>query len=376
MTVLACASCGTENPEGARFCMNCGSPLARTCPACGAAAPAGARFCTECGTALDATPEPGPAPAPAADEPSAPAADERRRVTVLFADLSGYTAVAERMDPEAVKTLVDGALRRLGQEVERYGGTVDKYIGDNVMALFGAPVAHEDDAERAVRAGLGMQEAMTEVNEALPEGVDFELRVGINTGEVRAGAVGESYTVTGDTVNVAARLQSAARPGSVTVGERTMRATLAAVRYDKLEPLALKGKPEPIPAWEAAEVIAEHAVGRTAPARESPLVGRDNELATLEAIYERVERDCIPHLVTLVGEAGVGKSRVLRELERRLFWALGEVIRAGCGIVDSDSADVAWGKLLDHSRKLFTAEHSDLGEEGERRGAPARRAVG
>src|SRR5918997_5693161 len=177
-----------------------------------------------------------------------------------------------------------------------------------------------------------------------------------------------------------------------------MRATLAAVRYDKLEPLALKGKSEPVPAWEAAEVIAEHAVGRTAPARESPLVGRDNELATLEAIYERVERDCIPHLVTLVGEAGVGKSRVLRELERRLcgrpdapafhtgrclpygtgivFWALGEVIRAGCGIVDSDSAEVAWGKLLDHSRKLFTAEHSDLGEEGERRTALLGRLIG
>ena len=137
---------------------------------------------------------------------------------MLFADLSGYTAVAERMDPEAVKKLVDGALMRLGAEVERYGGTVDKYIGDNVMALFGAPLAHEDDAERAVRAGLGMQAAMAEVNAGLPPGVHFELRVGINTGEVLAGAVGESYTVTGDTVNVASRLQSAARPGSVTVG--------------------------------------------------------------------------------------------------------------------------------------------------------------
>src|ERR687895_1606369 len=140
-------------------------------------------------------------------------AEERRQVTVLFADLSGYTAVAERMDPEAVKALVDRALMRLGQEVERYGGTVDKYIGDNVMAIFGAPVAHEDDAERAVRAGLGMQAAMAEVNEGLPDGVHFALRVGINTGEVLAGAVGEAYTVVGDTVNVASRLQSAARPG-------------------------------------------------------------------------------------------------------------------------------------------------------------------
>ena len=143
--------------------------------------------------------------------------------------------------------LVDRALMRLGEEVERYGGTVDKYIGDNVMAIFGAPVAHEDDAERAVRAGLGMQAAMGEVNDGLPSGVHFDLRVGVNTGEVLAGAVGQSYTVTGDTVNVAARLQSAARPGSVTVGERTMRATLGAVRYEVLEPLELKGKAEPVP---------------------------------------------------------------------------------------------------------------------------------
>src|SRR5918992_1659399 len=264
MSALACAACGTENPEGARFCMSCGSSLARTCPACGAAAPAGARFCTDCGSALDAPP--APAPAPAAEEPQAPAADERRRVTVLFADLSGYTAVAERMDPEAVKALVDGALRRLGQEVERFGGTVDKYIGDNVMALFGAPVSHEDDAERAVRAGLGMQGAMAEVNEHLPPGVHFDLRVGVNTGEVLAGSVGQSYTVTGDTVNVAARLQSAARPGSVTVGERTMRATREAVHYERLEPLELKGKSEPVPAWEAVDLTAEHAVGRAAPA--------------------------------------------------------------------------------------------------------------
>jgi class 3 adenylate cyclase/tetratricopeptide (TPR) repeat protein len=391
---MSCGSCGTENPAGAAFCMACGARLERRCPSCGTAAPPEARFCMSCGSQLDQVAAAAPPRPPADEQPP----EERRQVTVLFADLSGYTAVAERMDPEAVKSLVDRALMRLGQEVERYGGTVDKYIGDNVMAIFGAPIAHEDDAERAVRAGLGMQAAMGEINEGLPSGVHFDLRVGVNTGEVLAGAVGASYTVTGDTVNVAARLQSAARPGSVTVGERTMRATVAAVRYEELQPLALKGKSEPVPAWEALAVTAEHAVGRTAPARESPLIGRDNELATLETIYERVERDCIPHLVTLVGEAGVGKSRVLRELERRLcsrpdapafhtgrclpygtgivFWALGEVIRAGCGIVDSDSADVAWGKLLDHTRKLFVTEHPQMGEEGERRTALLGRLIG
>src|SRR3954451_18136200 len=269
MAGLACGSCGTENPEGARFCMSCGSQLERSCPNCGEPAPPQAKFCMSCGTALDGAAVPAAEPPRVAESPP----EERRQVTVLFADLSGYTAVAEQMDPEAVKTLVDGALRRLGLEVTRYGGTVDKYIGDNVMALFGAPVAHEDDEERAVRAALGMQEAMAEVNEQLPEQVSFALRVGLNTGEVLAGAVGSAYIVTGDTVNVASRLQTAASPGTVTVGERTMRATSEAIRYDELEPLTLKGKSEPVPAWEAVGLISEQAVVRAASSREAPLVG-------------------------------------------------------------------------------------------------------
>src|SRR5215218_1439768 len=185
MTAMVCVSCGSESPAGARFCMACGTPLSRRCASCGHETPPKARFCTNCGSSLEA---------PAAPEPAARVADslpeERRRVTVLFADLSGYTAVAERMDPEAVKTLVDRSLRRLGEEVARFGGQVDKYIGDNVMAIFGAPVAHEDDSERAVRAALAMQAAMGEINAQLErdwEGVSFELRVGVNTGEVLAG---------------------------------------------------------------------------------------------------------------------------------------------------------------------------------------------
>src|SRR5215207_6501630 len=390
---MSCSACGTENPAGARFCMGCGAQLDRRCGSCGAPAPAEARFCMSCGAAIGGA-APGPVLRP---EPESPP-EERRQVTVLFADLSGYTAVAERMDPEAVKSLVDRVLLRLGQEVERYGGTVDKYIGDNVMAIFGAPVAHEDDEERAVRAGLGMQAAMGDVNENLPDGVHFELRVGVNTGEVLAGAVGEDYTVVGDVVNVAARLQSAARPGSVTVGERTMRASGGAVRYEQLEPLELKGKSEPVPAWEAVAVTAQHAVGRRAPSRETPLVGREQELSTLETIFERVELERAPHLVTLVGEAGVGKSRVLRELETQLgarpvapifrtgrclpygsgivFWALGEVLREECGIVDADSADEAWSKLRDYALDLFGAKGAAVTEEAERKTALIARLIG
>jgi class 3 adenylate cyclase/tetratricopeptide (TPR) repeat protein len=381
---MTCASCGTENPGGARFCMNCGNALERRCPSCGTPAPPEARFCMSCGATLDE------APAPATLSPDAPHVtaaippEERRQVTVLFADLSGYTAFAERMDPEDVKSLVDRALLRLGEEVQRYGGTVDKYIGDNVMAIFGAPVAHEDDAERAVRAGLGMQAAMTEVNAGLPSGAHFALRVGVNTGEVIAGAVGEAYTVVGDTVNVASRLQSAARPGSVTVGERTMRATDAAVEYTALEPLELKGKAERVPAWEAVGLIAEHSVRRVAPASESPLVGRRQELDALDSLYERVVREGTSHLVTVVGEAGVGKSRLLREFERRLadhpsaptvrtgrclpygsgivFWALGEVLRAECGIVESDSSEQAWQKLRAYVADLIGDEATDYSD--------------
>src|SRR3954467_7854387 len=256
--------------------MSCGTALAARCPSCGAESPPGAKFCIDCGTPLgggtraaSATP-PSPAPAPAAARtsqgaglfggqlpgagagwgPAASLPEERRKATVLFADLSGYTAVAERLDPEAVKSFVDRALRRLGQEVLRYGGTVDKYIGDNVMAVFGAPVAHEDDPERAVRAGLAMQAAMDEINKGIEAatGVRFSLRVGINTGEVLAGQVGDGYTVIGDAVNVASRLQSAARPGSVTVGTTTHRLTRGMIEYEELERLNLKGKAQPRPA--------------------------------------------------------------------------------------------------------------------------------
>jgi len=360
--------------------MNCGAGLEQRCPSCGEPVPADARFCPHCGTPLQAGAT-SPAPTPAV--PEAPPAEERRQVTVLFADLSGYTAVAERMDPESVKALVDRSLRRLGDEVERFGGQVDKYIGDNVMAIFGAPVAHEDDAERAVRAALGMQEAMGEINAELErdfDDVSFELRVGVNTGEVLAGRVGESYTVIGDTVNVAARLQAAGQPGSVTVGDRTRRATAAAIAYDTLEPLDLKGKAEPVPAFVATSALAVPSP-RLQVGREAPLVGRADEVALLESVYRRVEREGRPHLVTLVGAAGVGKSRLLRELDARLrardpapnlrqgrclpygssivFWALGEVVRAECGIVDADPSEVAWRKLTDRLEELLV-------ETGER----------
>ncbi len=397
----ACNNCGSANPAAAKFCMSCGSQLERACPSCGTPAPSEAKFCMSCGAALDGAPAPA-APAAAPPQPAVRAtpADERRQVTVLFADLSGYTAVSERMDPESVKSLVDGALRRLGEEVTRYGGTVDKYIGDNVMAVFGAPVAHEDDEERAVRAGLGMQAAMDQINVDVMarHGANLQLRVGINTGEVLAGAIGDGYTVIGDTVNVAARLQAASRPGTVTVGERTYRATSGEVEYRTLDPLHLKGKAEPVPAWEAVGLMAAQPTRRVRARAATPLVGRDDELDLMESLYGRVTRERRPHLVTLVGQAGVGKSRLLHEFRQRVehlseqapafregrclpygsgvvYWALSEVIRADAGILDEDSAEQAWEKIKDYACGLLLDDESER-EAVERRAAIVARLLG
>jgi class 3 adenylate cyclase/tetratricopeptide (TPR) repeat protein len=390
--------------------MSCGAALSPTCPSCGTENPPAAKFCIECGTGLGAggagvvAPPPGTAPQPPAPpgvaaqaaHPAQPEAlfggqlpgvaapawgspgagalpEERRKATVLFADLFGYTAIAERMDPEAVKSIVDRALRRLGQEVVRYGGSVDKYIGDNVMAVFGAPVSHEDDPERAVRAGLAMQAAMEEINKdiagaaAEAAGANFSLRVGINSGEVLAGQVGDGYTVMGDAVNVAARLQAAANPGSVTVGEITHRLTRDAIEYSELPPLTLKGKSEPVAAWEATRVLAPGPATRGA-RTEAPLIGREDESGLLMSLFDRVGRESRPHLVTVIGQAGVGKSRLLRELavqtgarpEKPAFrvgrcpaygaglayWALGEILRDQFELVDTDDSELAWAKLL------------------------------
>lgn len=373
--------------------MACGIPLERRCEACGEPAPEGARFCMACGAqlqALDAANQPPAAPESRidADAPAvalaSPTLDERRTVTVLFADLSGYTAVAARMDPEAVKRQLERILGRLGEEVVAYGGHVDKFIGDNVMAIFGAPVAHGDDAERAVRAGLGMQAAMAELNEPLraQHGISFELCVGINTGEVLAGHVGDSYTVIGDTVNVASRLQAAARPGSVTVGEATFRATREAIDYSSLqEPLVLKGKAEPVPAWEAVSVDARPLASAASVPAGTPLVGRASELAQLHDLLARVRRKRAPHLATVIGDPGVGKSRLLRQFELELqgrdapplvrhgrclpygssivYWPLGEVIRAECAITDGDPPAAAWDKLSARIGELLEVPVSD-----------------
>lgn len=266
------------------------------CGGCGEAPPPSARFCPSCGTAL-----------------GAPSSGERRVVSVAFADLAGFTTMAEGRDPEAVKDLLDECFGVLVPVIEAHGGTVDKIIGDELMAVWGAPRAHEDDPERAVRAALALLGALERLDPSL------EMRVGINTGEVLAGPVGPggAYTVTGDTVNTAHRLVGVAARGAVLVGERTHAATLDAIAYAEPTAHALRGKRDPVVAYPAVRV--RHRPGeRVAAGATTPMLGRDAELGQLVGAVEDAATTGIPGLAVVVGEAGVGKTRLVSELEPTL----------------------------------------------------------
>jgi predicted ATPase/class 3 adenylate cyclase len=320
------------------------------CPRCGQENPAGARFCNACGSALDVAPD--------------GLHEERKVVTVLFADLVGFTSRAERMDPEEVRSLLRPYHARLRDELERFGGTVEKFIGDAVMAVFGAPLAHEDDAERAVRAALAIRDWIAD------EQAELQLRIGVNTGQalVSLGARPEEGEgmVAGDVVNTAARLQSNAPVNGVLVGESTWRATRDAIDYRESERVDAKGKAEPVPAWEAVEARARVGVDISTRVR-TPFVGRRRELDALLDLLERSRSTRSAQLVTLVGEPGIGKSRLVYELFQAVerdpelvywrqgrslpygegvsFWALGEIVKAQAGILETDSEGEAEEKL-------------------------------
>lgn len=336
--------------------------LVARCPACQVPLPAGARFCPSCGRALA----------------EGTAAEERRIVTVVFADIEGFTSLAERRDPESVKELLDACFGRLVPVIEAFGGHVDKLIGDEVMATFGAPTAHEDDPERAVRAALAMAPALAEVDP------DLRLRIGVNTGEVLAGAVGPShgYTVTGDVVNTAHRLAAAAHPGTVLVGERTRRATEESVDYALRGDLDLKGKQERVRAWQARAV-------RLGPRRRGPdasvppLVGRVRELDELRLQVRAALLARRAEVQTVVGEAGVGKTRLAAELVAQLegesdapqvLWAscppygpggdlapLADVVRTGLALGGTDDREVQERRLGAAAIDVATTTGTDVG---------------
>jgi class 3 adenylate cyclase/tetratricopeptide (TPR) repeat protein len=355
---MRCGSCGTENRAGRKFCSSCGSPLAHTCPKCGAANDQDDRFCGECGTPLEAE----------AARPAAAQA-ERRLVSVLFGDLVGFTTLSENRDPEEVRELLSHYFETARRVVDRYGGTIEKFIGDAVMAVWGTPVAREDDPERAVRAGLELVGVVAALGSEVGAPT-LAMRVGVVTGEaaVTVGAEGQGM-VAGDLVNTASRVQSAAEPGTVLVGERTRRASEAAIGYADAGEHALKGKAEPVPLWRAERVVAWRGGQARATGLEPPFVGRDGELRLVKDLFHATSDERRARLVSIVGIAGIGKSRLSWEFEKYIdglagdvywhrgrclaygegvaYWALAEMVRMRAGITEQEGPDAAAAKLRD-----------------------------
>jgi class 3 adenylate cyclase/tetratricopeptide (TPR) repeat protein len=336
----------------------------KACPSCGTEAADDARFCSACGATLA--------------EP--PRAEERKLVTVLFADVTGYTGLGEKLDAERLKEIMDAYFVAMREAIEAEGGTVEKFIGDAVMAVFGAPVAHEDDPARALRAALGMRKRLEALNETLRRSHDvtLEMRVGVNSGEVMAIADPSRGMglVTGDPVSVAARLEQNAEPGEVLVAERVARATRGFM-FAEVGPLALKGKGQAV---RALRLVGEQraATERGIPGLRAPLVGRGSEMELLASLFKRVADEKRPHLATVYGDAGVGKSRLTSEFlqgiesgtqaplivsgrclpygEGVTYWPLAEILKGLAGVLDTDPPDLVVEKIRKLGRELLTPD--------------------
>jgi adenylate cyclase len=349
---LNCPACGFATTPGFAFCPKCGHRQPRDCAACGFACAPDFAFCPRCGAPLDAPPvAPNPAVTRRAEAPAAAEAD-RRLVTVLFADVSGFTSLSERLDPEDVRGFQNDLFTMLAEVIEHYGGFVEKFVGDAVMAVFGAPIAHEDDPERALRAALLMLDRVQLLSARweMCFGGPVKLHLGINTGPVVAGRLGAggdaAYAVTGDTVNTAARLLSASEEGQVLVSGTTRQLTAHAFAFEALPPLTVRGKADPVEVWRL-QGLAD--ASRPAQAGDglglaSPLVGRQDELQQMLAAFERT-LDGRAQIVGLVGEAGTGKSRLVAEffaaLERDGRLSNVGVRRATCSSLGEQAYGVA-----------------------------------
>jgi len=367
---VKCPGCGALNDAGRKFCPDCGTKLVTGCPSCGATNAPTARFCGDCGTRLDGNataPTDGSAGDAAAGRSAGPGGAsiaERRIVTVLFADLVGFTTLSEGRDSEAVRELLTRYFDVARDVIERYGGTVEKFIGDAVMAVWGAPIAHEDDAERGVRAGLELVDAIRTIDPGL------QARAGVLTGEaaVTLGATNQGM-VAGDLVNTASRLQSAAAPGTVLVGEATQRAASGSIAFEPAGAQHLKGKDLPVPTWVALRVVSKRkGLGRS-DRLEAPFVGRDAELRLLKDLFHATARENRARLVSITGQAGIGKTRLAWEFlkyadgvvegvwwhdgrspaygEGVTFWALGEMVRSRAGLLETDDQPTTRAKVTE-----------------------------
>ena len=375
---MICGTCGSQNDAGRKFCVECGTALAIPCPSCGTPNPASGKFCGECGTALGAA---GMEPVAVTHASPSPVA-ERRLVSVLFGDLVGFTTLSEHRDAEDVRELLESYFTLCRETIGRYGGTIEKFIGDAVMAVWGTPVAQEDDAERAVRAALDLVDAVRRLGEGA--GVsELALRAGVLTGEaaVTLGA-SDMGMVAGDLVNTASRLQSVAPPGTVLVGDSTRRASGDAIAYEAVEDQVLKGKELPVAAWRALRVVARRGgVGRS-DQLEAPFVGRQAELQLIKDFYHGTARERGVRLVSVIGQGGIGKTRLAWEFLKYIdgvteivywhqgrspsygdgitFWALGEMVRMRLGIGEGADEEA--------TRQALTASLEEfVSDEEERR---------
>jgi predicted ATPase/class 3 adenylate cyclase len=372
--LVICSKCGGSNTPDRNFCGDCGAPLAQVCSSCGATNAANVKFCGKCGSALSASETPTAARVPAAAGASpAPTPDpagevvELRIVSVLFADLVGFTTISEARDPEEVREILSRYFDVCRALVERYGGTVEKFIGDAVMAVWGTPVAQEDDAERAVRAALDLVDAVSTLGEEV-KAPELAARAGVLTGTaaVNLGAKGQGM-VAGDLVNTASRIQTQSQPGTVLVGESTKRATEAAIAYQDAGTHELKGKAESVPLYRALRVVAGRGGLLKSERLEAPFVGRDRELRLVKEVFHASTEDKRAHLVQMTGIAGIGKSRLAWEFFKYMdgvqggyFWhrgrclaygqgvtyfALAEMVRGRSGILEAEDRESAIAKL-------------------------------
>ncbi|MDT4935703.1 MAG: hypothetical protein QOK11_3595, partial [Pseudonocardiales bacterium] len=370
-----CLTCGAENRVGRKFCAQCGASLTAACPTCGATNEPGDLFCGDCGAQLERTESGSPQPPANAARPVAASGPEslasvaeRRVCSVLFADLVGFTPLSESRDPEEVRELLSAYFDAARTVITRYGGVVEKFIGDAVMAVWGSPVAVEGDGERAVRAGLDLVAAVALLGEEVGAH-GLQARAGVVTGEiaVTVGLVGQG--VAGDAVNTAARVQTAASPGEVWVDEATHRLARAAIGFTDTGEHTLKGKSDPMRLWAATRVLSGIGGSQRVDGLEAPLLGRDAELRTIKELFHATAERRTPRLIVVSGPAGVGKSRLGWEFEKYIdglvgtvrwhrgrclsygdevaFWALAGIVRQRLGIAEEDPADVAAGKLAE-----------------------------
>jgi class 3 adenylate cyclase/tetratricopeptide (TPR) repeat protein len=385
---MRCPKCQSMNREGVKFCEDCGAPMERQCPSCGALVPPGKKFCGGCGSKLAELPSPLDPSRPASYTPKHLADQiltsrsalegEKKLVTVLFADVANFTSLSEKLDPEEVHQIMDGCFQILMQEIHRYEGTVNQFTGDGVMALFGAPLAHEDHAQRACHAALAIQKAMEGYGERIQKqyGLPFQLRIGLNSGPVVVGKIGDDlrmdYTAIGDTTNLAARIQQNAKPGEAWISEETHRIARDYFHEEAVGELPLKGKEKPQPLYHLLSELAgmytrmEAGVARGM----TDLVGRGPEMEALQFAFARVQQK-EAQLVDIVGEAGVGKSRLVFEFRK----PLGDQVTFLSGFCIPYGRNISFLPVIDLIKGAFGIEEGmtvdQVGQRIEEKASPA-----